>query len=271
MRSNPQGIAASWYASGITDGEEVHLSGKSARSARRGRKSENGVITARPCLKVSGTGSGLQPLRLAKKRDGVIYVPETHDSTRPGPVVLMLHGAGANAHDAIQPFRRQADIHGVVLVAPEARSGEWDLMDGGFGADVDFIDHALTRAFELCAIDPKRVAIEGFSDGASYALSLGLRNPDLFTHVIAFSPGFMAIPSGSPSQKVFVAHGSSDVVLPAARCSHRIVARLKEKGYRVTYRQFPGGHQVPIDVAAEAISWLLTDETALSLRAERDG
>lgn len=233
------------------------MSGKPARPARNARKSENGVITARPCLKVSGTSSGLKPLGLAKKRDGVIYVPEAHDSTRPGPMALMLHGAGANAHDAIQPFRRHADIHGVVLVAPEARSGEWDLLDGGFGADVDFIDHALTRAFELCAIDPKRVAIEGFSDGASYALSLGLRNPDLFTHVIAFSPGFMTIPSGSPGQKIFVAHGSADVVLPAVRCSHRIVARLKRDGYSVTYREFAGGHQVPPTVAAEAVSWLL--------------
>lgn len=221
------------------------------------RKSENGVITARPCVKVLGTSSGLHPLGLDKKRDGVIYVPESHDLTSPGPLVLMLHGAGANSHDAIQPFRRHADIHGVVLVAPEARSGEWDLLDGGFGADVDFIDHALARAFELCAVDPKRMAIEGFSDGASYALSLGLRNPDLFTHVVAFSPGFMTIPSGSPDQKVFIAHGSADVVLPAPRCSHRIVARLERDGYRVNYMEFPGGHEVPPHVASAAITWFL--------------
>jgi predicted esterase len=34
----------------------------------------------------------------------------------------------------------------------------------------------------------------GFSDGASYALSLGLANGDLFTHVLGFSPGFMRVP-----------------------------------------------------------------------------
>jgi len=220
---------------------------------------------------VSGTSSGLHPLGLAKTRDGVIYVPESHDSTRPGPLVLMLHGAGSAAHDAIQPFRRHADIHGFVLVAPDARTGGWDLLDGGFGADVDFIDHALARAFQLCAIDPQRVAIEGFSDGASYALSLGLRNAELFTHVIAFSPGFMTLPSGSPSQKVFVAHGSSDLVLPAVRCSHRIVARLERDGYRVTYREFPGGHQVPAEIASEAVTWLLQGAAAtISSRTERD-
>ena len=34
----------------------------------------------------------------------------------------------------------------------------------------------------------------GFSDGASYALSLGAANGDLFTHIAAFSPGFMRPP-----------------------------------------------------------------------------
>lgn len=230
---------------------------KAGQSRKNARKSENGVITARPCLKVSGTSSGLHPLGLGKARDGVLYVPERRDATRPAPLVLMLHGAGSGAHDAIQPFRRFADVNGMVLLAPDARTGEWDLLDGGFGADVDFIDHALAKAFQLCSIDPRCVAIEGFSDGASYALSLGLRNADLFTHVIAFSPGFMTIPAGTGRPKVFVSHGSGDVILPVVRCSHRIVARLERDGYAVTFREFSGGHSVPTDVAGEAVAWLL--------------
>ena len=61
----------------------------------------------------------------------------------------------------------------------------------GICPDVTFIDRALTRTFRRYAIDPTRVAIEGFSDGASESLSLGLTNGDLFTHVIAFSPGVL--------------------------------------------------------------------------------
>jgi phospholipase/carboxylesterase len=162
-----------------------------------------------------------------------------------------------NAHDAIQPFRRHADVHGVVLLAPDARKNEWDLLDAGFGPDVDFIDHALAKVFRLCLVDPSRVAIEGFSDGASYALSLGLRNADVFTHVIAFSPGFMTIPSASGRPKVFISHGRNDEILPVARCSHRIVARLKAETYPVTFREFAGGHTIPANVAAEAATWFL--------------
>jgi len=233
------------------------LTSKSTRQGRTARKTENGLIAARPCLKVSGISSGLHPLGLAKSRDGLLYVPEKQVATRPAPMVLMLHGAGSNAHDAIQPFRRHADLHGIVLLAPDARRSEWDLLDGGFGPDVDFIDHALAKAFRLCSIDPSHVAIEGFSDGGSYALSLGLRNTDVFTHVIAFSPGFMTVPSASGRPKVFISHGSDDQILPVARCSHRIVARLRKDTYPVTFREFAGGHTIPADVAEAAASWFL--------------
>lgn len=228
-----------------------------AGGRKRSRKSENGVITARPHPRVTGISSGVHPLALGEGRDGLLYVPENRDQMRPAPLVLMLHGAGSNAHDAIQPFRRLADAHGMILLAPDARTGEWDLLDGGFGADVDFIDHALAKAFHACVIDPRRVVIAGFSDGASYALSLGLRNTELFTHVIAFSPGFMKLPACAGSPSVFVSHGTDDPILPIARCSNRIVPRLKRDGYRVIFREFPGGHSVPREIAREAAEWLL--------------
>ncbi len=69
------------------------------------------------------------------------------------------------------------------------------LLRGGFGPDVRFIDKALSKVFGSYRIDPSHLAVAGFSDGASYALSLGLPNGDLFSHIIAFSPGFMRAPS----------------------------------------------------------------------------
>lgn len=224
---------------------------------KKSRKSENGIITARPGAQVSATRPGLHPIGLSKERDGLLYVPETYSSAHPAPLVVMLHGAGANAHDAVQPLRRFADERGIVLLAPDARGPAWDLLDGGFGADVDFIDHALAKAFDRCAIDPRRVAIEGFSDGASYALSLGLTNAELFTHIIAFSPGFMAIPRGNGRPRVFISHGTQDLILPAVRCSHRIVTRLERDGYDVRFLEFRGEHTIPHEVAGEAVSWFL--------------
>ena len=57
------------------------------------------------------------------------------------------------------------------------------------------MDQAVHHVFERYSIDPGRIGLAGFSDGASYALSLGVANGDLFTHIMAFSPGFMRPPA----------------------------------------------------------------------------
>jgi phospholipase/carboxylesterase len=64
------------------------------------------------------------------------------------------------------------------------------------------------------AVDAGRLAVEGFSDGASYALSIGLTNGDLLTHVVAFSPGFASPVAYTGKPPVFVSHGTHDEVLP---------------------------------------------------------
>jgi predicted esterase len=114
-----------------------------------------------------------------------------------------------------------------------------------FGPDVRFIDQALAATFTSYAIDPEHVAIAGFSDGASYALSLGLSNGDVFSHVLAFSPGFMAPASVIDSPPVFITHGIRDEVLPIDPCSRRIVEQLRRIGFPVEYHEFPGGHTIP--------------------------
>ena len=96
----------------------------------------------------------------------------------------------------------------------------------------------------------------GFSDGASYGLSLGLTNGDLFTHLIAFSPGFMAPATKRGKPPIFVSHGTHDGVLPIERCSRRIVPQLDREGYEVRYREFDGTHTVPRSIARDALEWL---------------
>jgi predicted esterase len=105
-------------------------------------------------------------------------------------------------------------------------------------------------------VDTTRLAIGGFSDGATYALSLGITNGDLFTHVIAFSPGFMVPATQRGEPHVFVSHGTKDQILSIDVCSRRIVRRLRDAGYDVLYREFDGGHTVPAAIAREAFTRL---------------
>ena len=79
----------------------------------------------------------------------------------------------------------------MILLSPQSQSSSWDVIRGGYGPDVQIMDKALKSVFDRYTVDPQKCSIGGFSDGASYALSVGTTNGDLFTHIVAFSPGFM--------------------------------------------------------------------------------
>jgi phospholipase/carboxylesterase len=66
-------------------------------------------------------------------------------------------------------------------------------------------------------------------------------NGDVFTRVLAFSPGFRAPAERTGSPRIFVSHGVRDGMLPMDRCSRRIVPQLERGGYDVLYREFDGG------------------------------
>jgi phospholipase/carboxylesterase len=198
--------------------------------------------------------TGLIPLSLQRGRDASLYVPQSYSVKHPAPFVLSLHGAGGQAHHGMDLLKEQADGAGFILLAPHSKAGTWDLIAGGYGADVTYIDQVLEHVFTHYAIDPTKLAIVGFSDGASYALSLGLTNGDLSSHVIAFSPGFMQPTGFNGKPRVYISHGRADSVLPVT-CSQRIVPKLHAAGYDVKYHEFADGHAIPAEVRREAIGW----------------
>ena len=216
-----------------------------------------GRLAARPAPPGEAVATGLQPLGLGAERDGLLYVPTGYLPDRPAPLALMLHGAGGDAHHGIYPFLDLADEAGLILLAPDSRGATWDLLRGGYGPDVEFVDRALAHVFGRCAVDPTRIAAEGFSDGASYALSLGMTNGDLFTHVVAFSPGFTSPGPEHGKPPLFISHGIHDEVLPIDYCSRRIVPRVQRAGYAVRYEEFDGGHAMPPEIVAAALTWFL--------------
>ena len=199
-----------------------------------------------------GTGDG-------QARDGMLYAPDT---AAPGaPVLVFLHGATGSGRAHLRAVLAAADRYGVVLVAPDSRHpSTWDLIaEGRFGPDVAFLDRVLDAVVDDLDldVDMARLAIGGVSDGASYALSLGLANGDVFSTVLALSPGFLVVPGAIGRPRIFVSHGTRDPVLPIDACSRSIVPVLREAGYDVLFREFEGGHTVPPPVSDAGIGWWL--------------
>lgn len=214
-------------------------------------------LRARP-TEIAGGGPkpGVTPLNLRHGRDALLYVPSS--ASDPAPLVLYLHGATGDEHQGIRRLSALADEFGFLLLSPASQAGTWDAIGSGYGPDVRFIDQALAKVFAQRRVDLQKIAVCGFSDGASYALGLGMSNGELFRGVMAFSPGF--VPSGvevSGTPSIFISHGTNDQILPIDTCSRRLVPQLRQAGYEVKFQEFDGPHTVPPEIARGAVEWFL--------------
>jgi phospholipase/carboxylesterase len=192
----------------------------------------------------------------AGDRDGLLYVPAKATSGTAVPLLVMLHGAGGSGASVDYTFPL-ADEFGVIVVAPDSRDWTWDALIGGFGPDLAFIGTAFRNVAGRFNIDRQHVALAGHSDGASYALSLGIGFGDVFTHLMAFSPGVMQPVEVHGKPKIFISHGTSDAVMPIDETSRRFVPRLRALDYDVTYREYDGRHGVPVPIVHDAFAWFV--------------
>jgi phospholipase/carboxylesterase len=198
---------------------------------------------------------GQYPLNLDKVRDGVLYIPRGYKPDVPMPLIVMFHGAGGSGLTTQYSFPL-ADEFGAIILAPDSRDERtWDLVLGQYGPDVEFLMTAFQQVLKQCSVDRQRLSVGGHSDGASYSLSFGITNGDVFGRVIALSPGVMSPADARGKPKMFIAHGISDPVMPIDDTSRKFVPRLKRLGYDVTYREYEGGHAAPPAVVRESFEW----------------
>jgi phospholipase/carboxylesterase len=239
-----------------------------------------GLMTASFIAPVTAAGPGLSaqppatPLASSDTRSGVLnlaggayaYLPKGRTGG-PAPVLVALHGAGGQASQVLESFREAADANGIILLIPQSAKGTWDMIEDlksrlgvelnvqpRYGKDLKAIDAALADLFTKVAVDPARVGIMGFSDGATYALSVGTANPQLFKRIIAFSPGPAFLGKSSPDQRVFISHGENDRVLPFATARGH-ASKLRVRKVPVEFEKFDGGHEVPKAIKEKAMAF----------------
>jgi predicted esterase len=222
---------------------------------------EPGRLTSRPHKATKAIAPGEHVLADDAGRRSILLVPSSYDAARAAPFFLALHGATGSGDSMLRGSRAAAEAHGVVMLSPSSRDYTWDAIRGPYGNDFARIDRQMSDVFDQCVIDPKRVAVGGFSDGASYALSVGLENGDIFTHVVGHSAGFVipATPHGKP--KVFLSHGRQDTILPIDQCGRRIAAQLRRDGYDLRFEEFEGGHQATPEMREIAMQWFVGGAT----------
>ena len=216
------------------------------------------------------------PLTTSDTRTGILtlaggayaYLPKGLTAA-PAPLLVALHGAGGEAADVLASFRADADAHHFILLIPQSKGPTWDMIvdlqsrlgaemnvQPRYGRDLKALDAALADLFARVAVDPARVGIMGFSDGATYAVSVGTANPQLFHTVIAFSPGLAFPTKFDPTQRIFISHAEEDPILPYS-VTRGMVARMRVKHMPLVFESFHGGHEVPKDIHAKAVDYFM--------------
>ncbi len=187
-------------------------------------------------------------------RDATLYIPRSYRPGVPVPVMMMLHGF-AGTGDGVRGMFPLAEEFGVVMIAPESRGLTWGRAIPGFDADVRYLGPAYRRVADIVDIDETRVALGGVSDGAGYALSMGLAYGNSFTHIIVFMGGQMIPYRHQGKPKIFMTHGVDDTQMPIDKTARVYLPKLKADGYDVTYHEYQGGHRVPPAEIRAAFEW----------------
>lgn len=173
------------------------------------------------------------PIDRSLVHDGLTRTYKVYDFGRgaPAPVVIMLHGGGGNADNAIRMsgFNQIAAREGAMAVYPEGTSGRLGLPLLTWNAghccaaamenrvdDVGFIEAVIDTLVASGRADVSRIYVTGMSNGAMMAHRLGR---ELSTKIAAIAPVVGAVfgDEAPPAAAVpaFVVVGADDTVVPA--------------------------------------------------------
>ena len=254
------------------------------------------MLLAAALLALAPAQAGIAPAatvahqsRLLELPDGAVaYIPSS--ASEHPPLLVLLHGAGHGQREGVQHMEAEADARGIVLLGPASYGPTWDVVaiaeeppspdsplarrqSARFGGsrDADRVEAAIAALTKTVSIDRARTVLAGISDGATFALAMGMSRTHAFSAVIAWSPG-IAIKTASPARgrRIFVSHGRRDPMLPFETTCGEIVPLLQGEGAAVTFLPFDGVHEAPIavkDAFLDAAFGPVAGSTAMPLPA----
>ena len=117
-----------------------------------------------------------------KTRTYLLHVPETADPDRAVPLVVSFHGGALTAarQRDLTRWNEVADREGFLVVYPSGKPvfgngpRDWNAVDPGTEVDVDvrFIGDLLDQLEATHRIDPRRIYVDGLSNGGAFAFAL---------------------------------------------------------------------------------------------------
>lgn len=205
-----------------------------------------------------------------------LHLPVTPAPPTGYPAVVAIHGRGSHAGDLIE----LAPYFGAdwLTITPQAPTQlgfgyHWyELQRVGypeprsFARSLDLLRRFVAQVPTAYPVDPQRVVVMGFSQGAVMSFALGLTEPRHYAGVVAMS-GYIAPQTqqdadheGLSGFPILITHGSQDAVIPI---SFGREARdwLAGTPAQVAYHEYPIGHQVSEASLNDVVHWLHQHKT----------
>ncbi len=215
------------------------------------------------------------------ERDGqqaILLTPDEIDAEARYPLVTVLHGAGRQDEMLAKAYRDEAERRQALFLIPRSYHPTWDLIVGEGRRDLDFLGYAYDLVYRRYPVDVGRQALIGYSDGASYGLSIGLSNPKIFRAIMAWAAGFVAfdfsaVDSDDPRPSLLLEYGTHDPVFSFEQVALPMREHLEGSGYPVEFRVDQGGRHWPSgDFQSEALDWFfaLGPRAPLAVEGGRD-
>jgi phospholipase/carboxylesterase len=212
----------------------------------------------------------------------VLDAVEIETGPAPRLAVIWLHGLGADGHD-FEPIVAElelrfpvrfvfphAPVRPVTINGGMAMRAWYDILgfdrraredDAGIRASAAAVTELIDREIER-GVPAERIVLAGFSQGGAIALQTALREPRPLAGVMALSTylplaGTLAAERSAANQElpVFMAHGTSDNVLPLA-LGEAARRALEVLGYAVEWHVYSMGHSVCLEEVGAIRAWL---------------
>jgi phospholipase/carboxylesterase len=191
----------------------------------------------------------------------VLLTPSEIDPGRRYPLFTVLHGAGRQDKMLVKACRNEPDHRDAFFLVPRSIEPTWDLIVGGDRCDLDFLEFAYDLIYRRYPIDPARQVLIGYSDGASYALSLAISNPGIFDAALCWAAGFAMYDgenteSGTSKPDIYLEYGTHDELFSFEQVALPMQQNLERAGYRVKFSVDEGGRHWPSSrFQPEALDW----------------
>ena len=195
----------------------------------------------------------------------VLLTPSEIDPAKRYPLVTVLHGAGRQDEMLVRACRDEPEKRDALFLVPRSALPTWDLIASPERPDLDFLEYAYDLIYRRYPVDAGRQALLGYSDGASYALSVGLSNPHLFRAVMGWAASFIALDptfnlDADRKPAVLLEYGTHDEIFPFERVAVPMRENLRKAGYTVEFRVDQGGKHWPSsDFLPEALDWFFSE------------